>query len=928
MCSVRNTAWSSRHSSPTRALCLALLLLLVPVTQARAFGDYVTVSATVSALLDLEPGSTSTASFMVGNRTSRRVELTEKIVLPGGWQVIIGGSSFALSPGEERLRLTTFHVPLSAPAGSRTLTYEVTDRSRSGLLGSDEVELGVLACGDLELIPGDSARRVAAGNALATRFAVVNRSNVGGEILVSLTSSESYPVNADALDFFLGAGESREIAVTVETPENIARTTGHALRIDAAMSGFGAVDAAASATVVQEIIPRVSERYDPYHRVPAALRAVYVGGEDGGGVQLEFAGRGGLDADGSNTVAFTFRTPDTRDESVLGLRDEYTLSFQGRSYDVQAGDGVYELTRLTGQRLLGRGGSLGLDLGGWRLAGSYFGTRSGAPAEERGIARLGHHRGDSFSMDLSYVRTQPDDGDILSVAGALRPFPWFGVDLEYAGQADRIEEGAYWVRVKGSRGGARYFFERIGADEDFTGRFSDEHHTAGSVNLPLFAGARVSAQFRDYDNRDEQLPQEDEDGEPILSQTTQERARSVGLRSPITSSIRATADYRHVRREGRTTTANFDYRTETTRLALDWVGSSFTAVNSLELGRLDDRTSGTTSDVTRYALLLNLRPSSGWRVSGHFESALSGSPDPSNSSDVAGLDGELRPNSDLELEAGVQWRGLGEDSDLSPDEFTARAEYTMPSRHKISGEVRWVRFSGASDPEAAVRFSYELPFGTPVARRKDVGSLRGSVFDAEADGLPGLADVVLMLNDLSAATDDRGDYVFPSLEPGVYHLTVDPRSIGFGKVPTVGLPRQIVISGGEELVFEFGVTRPGSISGEVLLDGAADACLDGWSTSGTGGSPALLVEASSDDQVLRQLTDSQGRFSFDRLRPGRWVVVIHEDGLPRFHDLEESDFVVEVLPGNDAWVEARVKDPGEVIPIIETGDVRVSGIPR
>ena len=200
------------------------------------------------------------------------------------------------------------------------------------------------------------------------------------------------------------------------------------------------------------------------------------------------------------------------------------------------------------------------------------------------------------------------------------------------------------------------------------------------------------------------------------------------------------------------------------------------------------------------------------------------------------------------------------------------------------------------------------------------------MFDTEVDGLPGLPNVVLMLNDLAAVTDSRGDYVFPSVPPGEYLLSVDQASIESERVPSAALPRRILVVEGEESVFEFGVTRPGCICGAVIVDVSCQSFACGWGISGTGGPPALFVEARCGNQVLRQLTNADGCFTFDGLRPGRWKVVIDTKGLPRYHSLDQDTFVVDVERGVTEHVEAKVGDHQQNIPIIDTGDVRLSDV--
>jgi hypothetical protein len=345
----------------------------------------------------------------------------------------------------------------------------------------------------------------------------------------------------------------------------------------------------------------------------------------------------------------------------------------------------------------------------------------------------------------------------------------------------------------------------------------------------------------------------------------------------------------------------------------------------VEFGGLYDVTEGVDSEVARLALGLKIHPSRDWRIFSRYESALSGSPDPANRNDVARLGAEFMRDEGLSCAASARWIGIAQSIASRPDEFIASAGYTLPWDHTLSGEMRWMRLDDVSDYETDLRITYEIPFNAPISRRGGLGSLSGTVSDATEPGLPGLPDVVITLGGLTAVTDSRGEYEFRSVPQGEYHLMADPASLGPDRVPSAVLPRKVVVTEGEESTFHLDITRPGRIYGAVLVDASKDEVGAAWGIEGSGGPPALLIKASCDGQVRRQLTDSDGRFSFDGLRPGRWEVTVARDGLPRLHTIDQDTFVVDVGSGTTDRIEVNVSSPPLVIPIIDTGDIRLSG---
>ncbi len=924
MFSVRSMGSNSNHLALPCVLLLAIFLSSLAPAPAHAEGASVTVRATSPAPLDIEPGSTTTLSFQVSNTGAGHLELEESFALPPGWRPIIGASCFELGSGNEELRFAVFHVPLTTPAGSYTLGYDVTAVGGSIALDHTEIEVGVLPTGNLTLLRQDTSSRAIAGDELRVRFSVTNRGNIERDVDLRAASSESYPMRVDPGDLSLTAGESRIVTVIVETPRELDARVVHILTVEATARGLDAEDVTAALRTVQEITPRVSGKYDPYHTVPSVVRVVCVGEDDAAGVQIEFSGRGGLAESGGQTVDFFFRGPDTKATSLFGLRDEYALRIAGPAFDFRVGDDVYELSPLTARRRYGRGVGMAFELGSWNAAASYFKTRLEQPDGEEGLARLTYRHGDRLALGLNYVRQQSVGRDILSIDAASELFPSVEIELEYAVEAARANRRAYRGRVRGTHGEARYFLEAIRAGEDYSGCYSDEAHTTASVSLPVVDGLRLNANYHD---RLENSDGDEDEEESAWQSVVHQEAHSVGLKTSSSSGLRAAFDYRDVQRDGRAGETRFDYVTRTMTFALEGVRGRFSVGGSLEFGMLRDRLEHTGSGVDRYSVHLQLKPDRRWRISGHFQSALTASPDPTGKGFVAGVDAELSAITDLTLAAGVQRRGNTVEG-TGDDRVTARAVYALSSGHSVTGEVRWTRYGPEREPTSDFTLAYEIPIGLPVARKQSAGRLSGRVFDEEDPLRPGVEDVVLVLDGATAVTDERGEYVFPSLEPGDHYLTIDAASIGLHRVSTTCLPKRITIAGGEDHECDLGVARSCRLKGRVMIDDSSDDLSGDLGSAGVEALPALFVEARRDAEILRQLTDDRGEFRFGGLRPGRWVLTIGSDGLSRFQKLAQDTFTVDIPPSAEECIDATVVPCKLAVPILERLDVPIVSAPR
>jgi hypothetical protein len=86
-----------------------------------------------------------------------------------------------------------------------------------------------------------------------------------------------------------------------------------------------------------------------------------------------------------------------------------------------------------------------------------------------------------------------------------------------------------------------------------------------------------------------------------------------------------------------------------------------------------------------------------------------------------------------------------------------------------------------------------------------------------------------------------------------------------------------------------------------------------------------LVEITQGEEVLRQLTDEKGRFSFEDIRPGKWKLKIYDYDLPLHHYLEQEEFQIELTSGEQKEITARVLPRLRPIQIIDEGQIEPEG---
>jgi hypothetical protein len=210
--------------------------------------------------------------------------------------------------------------------------------------------------------------------------------------------------------------------------------------------------------------------------------------------------------------------------------------------------------------------------------------------------------------------------------------------------------------------------------------------------------------------------------------------------------------------------------------------------------------------------------------------------------------------------------------------------------------------------------------------------------------------VIVRANDLVTVTDMSGDYVFNGLQPGSYSLTLENRSAQSGKITLEKTPLSVDVMGGKKLDCSIGLTTGASITGLIMvykMDKPVPGLIvkkspapKGPMVSESEGSakaddakPKMIESAAliataleltgPDEEVFHALTDEEGRFVFDGLRPGKYELKVYDNNLPELHAFEKDTFEFELKPGSQEKVEIKVFPIIRAIQIIQQGEVTI-----
>ncbi len=910
-------------------------LLLVPCLEAQEAD--VSIRTSGKRWIKSEPRRIATAVFQVTNETSERREFSSAVRLPEGWTLISKHLPFELAPHESAIKLVSFSIPQRTLAGHYELVYFVKGNNYTSITQAYILYVLVLPVNKLEVKLLEAPAFAMAGDDYQVSFAVINESNIKNKLVIEIDSPEELPVVIDADELKLAPGESRTLRIAVTTDKNRTSIFKHHLRFTAQLLEDKKIMGEATSHV--QILPRTPMVGERFHKIPTEMALRYVtkrNQKDDAGLQAEISGAGTLDQEGTQGVRFLLRGPDIRNTSIYGIPDEYHLSFWKNDHRLSLGDHVYSVSPLLERYGYGRGIEGRLNFSNFQIGAYHMKTLWRQPEEEHSAGYIDYSILDELRVGINYMRKVIDgeDENIASMECRVGPLGNTDVELECAlGEENREKAAAYRLEVSGHWPWITYFSRVIHAGPDAV-YYRDMNFASVGLALRLKNSLTLKTSL--------QQQKKNLDLDATLDSAPFETCYRLGLDYRLKTGSCFYAFWRDLGREDRFPTPEFIYQEET---FLFGAGQSLNGLYlraSVESGQRKDKLSKQSSALQRYKASAYFTPTEKQSYNAYVYYDRNGDiSEGSRHRITAGL------HSSFQIASGTSFSLMLQISDHEGSYSEGKDILDMSLSHRF-GNKSEIRLRGRhssyknSEMEygSAVKVEYTIPFGLPVAKKKDVGTVKGYVYDEESN-LP-IPDVILKIDNATALTNKKGAFSFSSVKPGAQHLNISAAGIGLSRIAAQKTPIEVGIKGGKETWVEIGITRAASLAGQVALyrfennhngDFAGDLH-ENPHVVGTGehndafhngqlelhkvqGMKNMLVELKNDSEVMRRLTDAEGRFEFEEIRPGKWTLNIYQGHLPEYHYLEKDTFDIELKPGERKEILAKALPKKRSILIIE-----------
>jgi hypothetical protein len=917
----------------TYLICTVIVFLVgAPDGHARGLES----RATGNQLYESKPKNVITAAFEVTNTTDQRIECMPDIKLPPGWKPITSLNSIWLERNQTSVFLVSFYVPDNALAKSYDIECIFTSTRDPSISTHQSITVRVLSITGLKVHLIDSPRSVISGQEYVASFLVTNESNQEQNITLQISSSSDFPFSMDAHEFSLGPRGAQTVHVTVQTHEVMNAGLTHKIECTALVIGKEEIHAQAQALV--EVITLGGQK-DIYHTVPTTL-SIRQSLEKKGKTtntpfQAEVQGEGTLDEAGTKYISFLFRGPDTLENSLSGSRDNYTLQTWGETYDLTAGDAQFSLSELTEQYLTARGVDGLIAYKGMNLRSYYAKSQWMDPQITETAATFGYAATDRARFSVSCLNKDKEDlvgtDKLLTATVDLKPIQFLNIQIE-GGMGKHLEEtdAAYLVKLSYLNDLISSRMKYLYAAPYFPGYYQDKQLFSLDLSGPWTDSVQVNAAFnREKNNLDmDQLQQS----------AALDTLYQTGLDYRFGPDTTYTTSWQYRSSKDRRDAAAFDYSATTFRAGVIQSFSKLSLNLYGEAGRKNDRVSSQTELIYQASSSMYLTLTNDQTYGGYLRLSQGQNAEVGRDQNLtAGITGSIRITNTTQFQCTGQVdtysnAAIGNKYMLNSSlnhtfvnksTLTLQAEHTFSANHEIN------------DDETSVTLEYSYPFDLPVGKKMGSSTVSGIIRDVNTG--EALANVLLRIDNMTTATGKDGRFMFSSIRPGVSYLSIDTSRLGFDQIPTCQNPLPIKLEGGQEKILDIDVTKKATLTGRVVLYGIGNDKttslyeVDESVVIGSSKEPPpepkeisglanVLIELVTTNETSRVLTDSQGRFRFNEVRPGKKTLQVSTDTLPKYYGFDKNNISLEIGPGQTQEIIIKAMPKKRSIQIIEQGD--------
>lgn len=901
-----------------RFIFILLLFIETPLWSLENQIDAVFVN---NALQEAKPGEVVTVSILISNRNDSGETCLGKLSFPDDWKVFPDAEqTFELEPHEERALIFCLKVSPKAIAGPYEIQFDLTGTAHK-VHSQARVVIQVASQTLFSATVEKKTLFIAAGESFDVTVRCNNKGNVAIPIYLEAHSDPEFDI--DILDgtLLLEPGESRDVVLTVYTLTGRYPCAENYVFLKIFNSCTEEI--LLQQAVNFEMISRGKILEDPYIRIPCHASFITAKEWENTIFAFEYAGGGLIDFERERYLNFFFRIPTESKNNAYEVYQRFYIDVNEPDWDVYLGDTWYDLSTLTENRRYARG--LGVDIIENDVQAGAFYARdlfNQTDRESELGAYIAYDWTECSNVSLNFLNKRyhkTPRANILSIATEWHPNNQTLINVELArnviSRTRNKGRNAYHTEMSGRlMDNIWYYLENDYAGSAFYGYYHNMNLLSGSLNYQISCPLRASLSFNFY----KQNLRCHDDLQIYNSQLKQRQFNGQVNYSFVNGATVALTAYQ-LRAKDEKSSCPYNFNQHWGGLNLNWSCPDFNIYTQASIGQLTDYlTHKKNRWLQKYYLFLTWNATSRSTLYFLHESGHTNYYDIRHWNTVFGGGYNYRIGC-------LTWCNLffhttsNIPAHIRQNQFSASFAHTFRNGHSAVGNFQYFHCThNSASTQYRFLIAYTIPLNMPVARRTDIGSVWGRVYD-ETTQTP-VENAVVNLDGMRLLTAADGSFEFQGMQPGEHMFKTD--RLPGNLISTKNEPVMIEIPHGRTVTQPVSVASMCKICGKVVLYNRKGdpedifrvlqepeaSAMDTQPIIEQGGLGGILLtlENQDDFEVKTYLSNSKGEFNFENLRPGKWTLRATADQLPAWHYIDPVETGIVLNPGGENKINIRI----------------------
>lgn len=851
---------------------------------------------------EVDAGINMNVLIMFSNRTNQDKEFQIKIkTLDNNWKFIADYSSVQIEKNSSINKIVGIQIPNNSSAGDYSIELEAFENPGQESFGKILIPIYVKPRYELQVEKIKTSSYLFAGDTLGARFLIRNLSNLDIPVVVTVINGQESKISH--LRIFKDSSLLANVPISI--PKDITSYTQQLVILSAAIAEKPETEK--SIYYSYDIFPSEQAKFDGYNRFPIKVSGIVSSsnrwGKGAYSTMYDIDGKGFINELKKRKLEFHFRGPNQSGNPLFGLNDEYYLKYDSPKTELVLGDNNYSLSELTESSRNGRGIKIQHNLKKMSVGSYFINPRFYPTIKQVYSVYSDYHFNQKNSVSVGYLSktdTTNNSIQLMTIHGLNSPFPWMNTDYELAfGQDQQLSGKAYRGSIYLQHSNLSSHLSFTQADPTFPGFVSNTRRLSSGVA----ANFKKLNLYLNYDINESNLALD-----TLFSNAPYSKNLSFSAGFRISSKNSISLGAYSTSLKDKAPSPLFDYAKVNGRMTLQSKFGSMTANLQGEFGQIEDLLEISDGDLTTFyngALSLDYQLSKTVSANG-FVNYQGG-----KQYKITGFNRFYYGTSFIaqlkeHFSVSLQYNSNYELKDYSMDRSLLSLEMhsQIHSHHEISLGTNYNLVKNTlNTKEFSLQLRYTYLLNLPISKKKDIGSLTGKIIN---HGVDKVSDIRLNLNGLITITDKDGHFRFPMVKVGTYMLITDETSFGLNAITDIQGPYWVTIEPGKETHFELAMTKSARIEGKLDIQ-------EDERTGEKGYYPIkeeidkVIVEASNSRETFRVLSERDGSFRFEDLRPGDWQVKVYPNGIPKGYKLVSSQFKLNLTPGKIEKIEVLIQ---------------------